>query len=402
MDKEEKGYLSVTETNTLVKSVLEGTMAYSLRVRGEISSFKKYPTAAYFSIKDEKSVLDCIMWDSSLRSLSFQPKVGDLVDLVGRINVYVARGKYNFVAYGMNPSGQGDALLRLEELKRKLASEGLFDETRKRPIEPYPSEIGIICARGSAALSDLIKNISMRWQYADILFFPSLVQGEEAPKELLKAFEKSQEYDLDTLIIARGGGSNEDLSAFNDESLARAVSRSKMPTISAVGHEVDVTLIDYVSDLRVSTPTGAAVASTPNQDDLLSFLVDSDMRISVALGKRISRDEERVRLLSSRSFFLNPGEIYSPLLEKIGNLDKRLSLSLDGCLSKNEEKIKSLSSHLKAISPYEVISRGYSIIEGESGEILKSAKEVKAGQKLKTIMKDGIIISVAEEIKDER
>lgn len=401
MNKEEKDYLSVTETNELVKSVLEGTMAYSLRIRGEISSWKRYPTAVYFDIKDEKSVLNCIMWDSSYTNLSFQPKVGDLVDLIGKINVYVARGKYNFIARSMTIAGQGDALLRLEALKKKLASEGLFDESRKRPIEPYPLRIGIICARGSAALSDLIKNISIRWPLAEILFFPSLVQGEEAPVSLLKAFKKSQEYDLDTLIIARGGGSNEDLSAFNDETLVRTVATSKMPVISAVGHEIDVTLIDYVSDLRVSTPTGAATAGTPNQDDVFAFLSDSALRMASSIDKIISRYEEKVRLLSSRSFFSNPSEMYDSLLEKVETLDKRLTLSSKNSLEKKSDYLSSLSNHLSAVSPFNVIKRGYSLVENEEGKIIKSAKEAKAGDKLKTIMKDGIIVSIVEERIDE-
>ncbi len=401
MNKEEKDYLSVSETNELVKSVLEGTMAYSLRVRGEISSFKRYPTAVYFDIKDEKSVLNCIMWDSAFANLSFQPKIGDLVDLVGRINVYVARGKYNFIARNMSPAGQGDALLRLEALKKKLAEEGLFDEARKRAIEPFPKKIGIICARGSAALSDLLKNISMRWPLADILFFPSLVQGEEAPSSLLKAFEKSQEYDLDTLIIARGGGSNEDLSAFNDEALIRAVATSKMPVISAVGHEIDVTLIDYVSDLRVSTPTGAAVAAAPNQDDIFASLVDYSARIEASTRRKIEQEENKLRLLSSRSFFLNPGDMYDPLLEKVDQLSKRLSLSLANSLEMSRREVDSLKNHLSAVNPYNVIARGYSIIENEEGKILKSAKEARIGEKLKTLMKDGIIISSVEEVKDE-
>ncbi len=401
MNKEEKDYLSVTETNELVKSVLEGTMAYSLRIRGEISSWKRYPTAVYFDIKDEKSVLNCIMWDSSYTNLSFQPKVGDLVDLIGKINVYVARGKYNFIARSMMVAGQGDALLRLEALKKKLASEGLFDEDKKRPIEPYPLRIGIICARGSAALSDLIKNIGMRWPLAEILFFPSLVQGEEAPASLLKAFKKSQEYDLDTLIIARGGGSNEDLSAFNDETLVRTVATSKMPVISAVGHEIDVTLIDYVSDLRVSTPTGAATAGTPNQDDVFAFLSDSALRMASSIDKIISRYEEKVRLLSSRSFFSSPSEMYDSLLEKVETLDKRLTLSSKNSLEKKSDYLSSLSNHLSAVSPYNVIKRGYSLVKNEEGKIIKSVKEAKAGDKLKTVMKDGIIVSIVEERVDE-
>ncbi len=401
MNQTEKNYLSVTETNELVKSVLEGTMAYWLRIRGEISSFKVYPTATYFDIKDDRSILSCIMWNSSYANLSFHPKVGDLVDLEGRINVYVARGRYSFIAKTMLPAGQGDALLRLEQLKKKLASEGLFDESRKRPIPSFPKTIGIICARDSAALSDLIKNIGRRWPYADILFFPSLVQGSEAPSSLLKAFKRCQDYELDTLIIARGGGSNEDLSAFNDETLVRNVARSKMPVISAVGHEIDVTLIDYVSDLRVSTPTGAAEAATPNQEDIFAFIADSESRIFSSMKRMISGYEDKFRLLSSRSFFSRAEDLYEPFLKNINSLDERLDVSMKSFLSTKNEKVCSLGKHLFAISPYSILQRGYSIVKDENGEILKSTKALKKGQRLKTTLKDGIISSIVEEIGHE-
>ncbi len=401
MNQSEKNYLSVTETNELVKSVLEGTMAYWLRIRGEISSLKVYPSATYFDIKDDRSVLNCIMWNSSYANLSFRPKVGDLVDLEGKINVYVARGRYSFIARTMLPAGQGDALLRLEQLKKKLASEGLFDESRKRSIPSFPKSIGIICARDSAALSDLIKNLGRRWPYADLFFFPSLVQGSEASSSLLKAFKLSQKYDLDTLIIARGGGSNEDLSAFNDETLVRNVSQSKMPVISAVGHEIDVTLIDYVSDLRVSTPTGAAEAATPNQEDIFAFIADSESRILSSLKRAIDAREEKVRLLSSRSFFSHPEDLYAPLARNIQSLQDRLSVSIAGYLNRKSDKVEALQNHLSALSPYSVLQRGYSIVRDENGDILKSAKSLQKGQRLKTTLKDGIISSVIEDVRHE-
>lgn len=392
--------LSVSEANELVKGVVEGTLAYTLRIRGEISSLKSYPTATYFDIKDDKSVLNCIIWDSSFRSLSFKPKVGDLVDTDGRFSVYVARGRYSFIARTMSPSGQGDALLRLEMLKKKLALEGLFDESRKRRIAQFPKSIGIICARGSAALSDLIKNIGRRWPYADIYFFPSLVQGADAPADLRRAFAISQRYPLDTLIIARGGGSNEDLSAFNDEGLVRDVASSKMPVISAVGHEIDVTLIDYVSDLRVSTPTGAAEASTPSSEEVLALLADDEERIISSLNKSIVRYEEKLRLLSSRAFFAKPEEIYSASMKNIADLDARMNRSFADRLKRYSDKLALLEGHLNAINPYSVIARGYSIVSDEEGHILKSAASIKKGQRLMTKLKDGIIVSQVEEIKN--
>lgn len=392
-----KRFFTVTEFNSLIKEILENTLAYSVPVRGEISSFKVYPSAVYFDIKDDKSVLNCIMWSSNYSSLSFRPKIGDLVELEGNINVYVQRGRYSFIARTMRPAGLGEALLRLEELKKKLAAEGLFDEAKKRKIPEFPKNIGIISARDSAALSDLIKNIDRRWPLASIYFFPSLVQGKDAPKSLLAAYKRSQSYPLDTLIIARGGGSNEDLSAFNDEALVRAVSQSKMPTISAVGHEIDITLIDYVADKRVSTPTGAAEAATPNQDDIRAQIAEDEGRIAHCLSNRISQSEEKVRLLSSRSFFLKPNEVFTPIQDKINAFKKTIDGVIASLVELNQQKVDSLNKHLNAVNPLGVLNRGYSITLGAEGKAIKSIDEVKPGQKLKTYVKDGIIVSEVKE-----
>lgn len=392
-----KRYFTVTEYNSLIKEILENTLTYPVPVRGEISSFKVYPSAVYFDIKDEKSVLNCIMWSSNYSSLSFRPKIGDLVELEGNVNVYVQRGRYSFIARTMRPAGLGEALLKLEELKRKLAQEGLFDQARKKKIPPFPKAIGIISARDSAALSDLIKNIDRRWPLATIYFFPSLVQGKEAPKSLLAAFKRSQSYPLDTLIIARGGGSNEDLSAFNDETLVRVVSQSKMPTISAVGHEIDVTLIDYVADLRVSTPTGAAEAATPNQEDIRASIAEDEERIFHALSSVITHYEEKVRLLGSRSFFLKPNEVFDSIQNKIDTYRKTIDASVTSLLELNTQKISALDKHLNAVNPLGVLKRGYSITMNDEGKALKSVEEAKPGQKLKTFLNDGIIISEIKE-----
>ncbi len=401
MNKPQKNYLSVTEINSLIKDTLEESFDYWLKVRGEISSFKIYPSAVYFDIKDERSVLNCIMWNSTYKELSFSPKIGDLIDLEGKINVYVARGRYSFIARSLLPAGQGDALLKLERLKKKLADEGLFDEARKRPINPFPKTIGIICARGSAALSDLIKNLGRRWPLADIVFFPSLVQGDEAPSSLLKAFSLSQTYPLDTLIVARGGGSNEDLSAFNDEKFVRALANSKMPTISAVGHEIDVTLVDYVSDLRVSTPTGAAEAATPNQEDIMTMIAEEEKRILLTMERLINRRQEKIELLSSRSFFSRPIDLYKPIEEKITSLKERLNSAIANAIKLKEEKLNSFKKHLSAINPYAVLNRGYGIIYNEKGTIVRSINEVGNETRLNLKVKDGIILSKVEGTEHE-
>ena len=262
--------LTVSDINNYVKAVLTSDERLKfVRIKGEISNFKAYPSGHfYFSLKDNDSTISAVMFSNYAKRIAFSPKNGDEVVVLASVDAYVPRGSYNLNVYEMEEMGLGQQLLELEKLKKKLAAEGLFDESRKREINIYPKAIGVITAPNGAAIRDIVTNIKRRYPIADIYVFPSLVQGEQAPSELLKAFEESQKYDLDTLIIGRGGGASDDLSAFNDEKLVRAVSNSKMPIIAAVGHEIDMTLIDYVADKRASTPTGAAELATIDRREI--------------------------------------------------------------------------------------------------------------------------------------
>lgn len=390
-------YLSVSELNTLLKVKFENDDdLHGLYVEGEISSWKSYPNATYFDLKDEKSVLSCILWGTASLYLPFEPKIGDLVLVRGDLSVYPPRGRYSLMCSSIELAGLGKELLALEALKKKLQAEGLFDESRKRPIPKFPHTIGIIVGKGSAAEADLLKNLNRRWPLSDLYFFPSLVQGKEAPKDLLRAFSLSQSYPLDTLIIARGGGSNEDLSAFNDETFVRAVARSSVPTISAVGHESDTTLIDYVSDLRVSTPTGAAEAATPNKIDILNGILQSGERLQNALLAESASLTTRLNALSSRPFFKNPAAPYNEKEKEVEDLSKRLYLAVYHSLSEQKDEVKSLKDHLKALNPESVLSRGYSLTKTKEGKILSSVKDVHSGEEIETKLKDGIIHSVAK------
>jgi exodeoxyribonuclease VII large subunit len=326
-------YLSVTEINTLLKAKFEeDDDLHGLFIQGEISSWKSYPNATYFDLKDDKSVLSCILWGTASLYLPFEPKIGDLVLVRGDLSVYPPRGRYSLMCSSIELAGLGNQLLALEALKKKLQSEGLFDESRKRAIPKFPKAIGIIVGKGSAAEADLLKNLNRRWPISELYFFPSLVQGKEAPKDLLRALKLALSYPLDTLIIARGGGSNEDLSAFNDETLVRAVAFSPVPTISAVGHESDTTLIDYVSDLRVSTPTGAAEAATPNQIDVLNGILQEGERLQNALLAEMASLSTRLEALSSRPFFKNPAAPYDEKEKEVEELNKRLYLAISRSL----------------------------------------------------------------------
>ena len=376
----ERVIYSVQDINKYIKNVL--TTDENLKfiyVKGEISNFKKAATGhLYFSLKDNESIINVVMFNNYASKIIFEPKNGDEVIVLASIDAYVPRGNYQLFVYEMNLKGQGSILEELEKLKKKLASEGLFDEDRKRKINIYPHAIGIITAKGSAAIKDLTYNILRRYPLADIYFFPSSVQGENAPKELLEAFKKSQEYPLDTLIIGRGGGASEDLSAFNDEALVRAVATSKMPVIAAVGHEIDSTLIDYVADKRASTPTGAAELATIDQREIIQKLdyYLTDMKSSL---------ENKLSSMNEDIAFYKEG-LKNSLLNRLNNYRTRL-----------EGEIK----RINALNPKAVLNRGYSLLQNDKGHVITSIKEVKENEIIITSLQDGSIKSIVKEVKND-
>ena len=338
-------------------------------------------------------MVSCLLWGNYASRLSFIPKDGDEVIAFGNITVYAARGRYSLQVFTLELFGLGASLLALENLKKKLAKEGLFDQARKRKIPSMPNTIGIIVGKNSAAESDLRKNILRRWPLTKIFFFYAQVQGLDAPKSIIKALNEAEECEIDTLIIARGGGSSEDLSAFNDETLVREFAKCPFPFISAVGHEIDFTLLDYVADLRVSTPTAAAEAATPNQIDIRNDLLNKEEELQESLLNKIRNDKEKLMFLARRQFFLNPASIYERSKEEVQNKQDRLSRAITLYLSSLSDKVKSYESRLKSINPDNIVKRGYSITTGEDGMPITSAKNVHKGQKIKTKLKDGIIES---------
>ncbi|MCQ2771989.1 MAG: exodeoxyribonuclease VII large subunit [Bacilli bacterium] len=393
----ERKFISVKELNEVIKENLEGNfLLRNITVKGEISNWKIYRSGVFFDLKDGESVISCTMWNNALNRIKFIPGEGDEVLATGSISVYIARGRYSLSVNFLEEYGKGNLLLELEKLKAKLYQEGLFDESRKREIPRFPKKIGIIVGKDSAAEADLRKNIARRWPVADLYVYYSLVQGDEAPKELLKAFNLAQTEGLDTLIIARGGGSIEDLWAFNDETFARAVANSKMPVISAIGHEIDFTIIDYVSDKRVSTPTAAAEMATPDIESVRSFLMDMEERLQDGAEKKIKGLRDKVEALASRPFFKNPASQYEKTKEEVRQLEQRLRMAAQRYIDKKSSQVAELSSMFKAMNPENVIKRGYSLTETEDGRVVKSIKDVKPGDKIKTKMKDGTIESVVK------
>ena len=318
------------------------------------------------------------MFNNYAKSLTFVPKNGDEVVILASADVYPARGSYQLLAYEMNQVGQGDILLELEKLKKQLQAEGLFEQSRKRPINIYPNAIGVITAKNSAAIKDILFNIKRRYPIADIYVFYSAVQGESAPKELLKAFNESQKYDLDTLIIGRGGGASEDLSAFNDETLVRAIANSKMPVIAAVGHEIDSTLVDFVADKRASTPTGAAELATVDRREI-------EQKFEYALEDMNNSLLEKVK----------------DMKEDLSSLKEELDESIQDLLDENKRVLKSYNDQLEALSPMKVLERGFSITETKDGRVVSSVKDIEPGDNVTTVLKDGTIISKVEKVEEK-
>ena len=386
--------LTVAEFTEGIKEFLENNFAFqNVQIRGEISNWKEYRSGFFFALKDDEAVLNCKMWSSYAASLKFSPKDGDEVVVFGSISVYAPRGEYSLVVKSIQPYGEGQAMRELRELVEKLRKEGIFDPSKKRPIPRFPKRIGLICGAHSAAEADLWKNIQRRWPIAEIVEFPSLVQGKEAPKSLLEAFLRAETAELDTLIIARGGGSNEDLSAFNDETLVRAIAERHTPVISAVGHEIDVTIVDLVADLRVSTPTGAAEAATPDQYAIREGLLDYSDRLKGAMLLNLTKRREKVSMIASRPFFKDPMAAYAKTKERVANLELRLKNGYNRVLVAKANRIDVLRSRFEAMNPKKVAERGYSITQTESGKIITSKEDIKAGETIKTIVRDGIITS---------
>lgn len=368
----EKAVLSVSELNTRIKRTINNNPELKfVYIKGEISNFKPYPSGhIYFSLKDEESYVSAVMFYEYAKKMAFEVKNGDEVIIYASVDVYVPRGNYQLTVYEMEPVGKGNQLIELEKLKKKLQQEGLFDASRKRQINIFPKAIGIITAINGAAIKDLLFNIKRRYSVADIYVFPSSVQGENAPKELLKAFNISQTYPLDTLIIGRGGGASEDLSSFNDETLVRAVASSKMPVISAVGHEIDITLVDFVADKRASTPTAAAELATVDKREILDKLVLFETRMKEALI-------DKVKYAS----------------EELENYKEELNDNIINIIKTHKLKLEGIKNHLEALSPTNILSRGYSITLNASGQTLKSLKQINKDEEIVTILSDGKLIS---------
>ena len=376
---ENRPVFTVSDINNYIKALLNSDESLKcIYVKGEVSNFKMASNGHfYFSLKDDKSVISAMMFSGYANKNGFKPENGQEVVVFGSIDAYVGRGSYSIIVYQMEEVGAGQALLELEKLKKKLKEEGLFDESRKRPINLFPKAIGVITAPNSAAIKDILFNLNRRYPVADVYVFYSAVQGDNAAKELLNAFNIAQTYPLDTLLIGRGGGASEDLSAFNDEALVRAIAGSKMPVIACIGHEIDSTLVDFVADKRASTPTGAAELATVDQREIIQHLVYASNDMEEALKNRLSKMEE-----------------------DLSSYKEDLNNSLLNLVRQQSQLLLHKKATLEALNPNNVINRGYSLTVDEEGHPV-DIKSVKKGQTIKTILKDGTISSTVIDVEDK-
>ena len=398
---------SVSQLNEYVKMLLEGNPNLcDVWVQGEISGAKLYSSGhLYFSLKDSDSVISAVMFKSSLMRMEFDPENGMKVLAHGRVSAYPPRGQYQFIADRMIPAGAGSLAVAFEQLKAKLGAEGLFDPARKRPLPPHPTRIGVITSPSGAAVHDIIRVAKKRCPSTEILIFPSLVQGAEAPAYLrggiqyFNAVKDDPEQGVDLIIIGRGGGSAEDLWGFNDERLARTVAASAIPVVSAVGHEVDFTICDFVADLRAATPSAAAELSLPDKEDLLRRVQSLATRLTAAQTTRLKRYRTQLDRLAASRVLTSPEAVYRLRRETVAALEKRLSLSMSRRLTFKRQSMERVVASLAALNPLAVLSRGYALVQTEAGKVIPAAADLSVGDRVSLRFADGTAKVAVEEVE---
>lgn len=400
---------SVSQLNEYIKMLLEGNPNLKdVWVQGEISGAKLYSSGhLYFSLKDSDSVISAVMFKSSMMRMEFEPENGMKVVAHGRVSAYPPRGQYQFIVDRMIPDGAGALAVAFEQLKARLGAEGLFDPARKRPLPAHPRRIGVVTSPSGAAVHDIIRVAKKRCPSTEILIFPSLVQGAEAPAYLrggiqyFNAVKDDPEQGVDLIIIGRGGGSAEDLWGFNDERLARTVAASEIPVVSAVGHEVDFTICDFVADLRAATPSAAAELSLPDKGDLTRQVQSLTTRLNAAQTTRLRRYRTQLDRLSAARVLTSPEGVYRLRRETVTALEKRLNLSVSRRLTFKRQSMERAVASLAALNPLSVLSRGYALVQTEAGKVIPAAAELKAGDRVSLRFADGIAKVAVEEIKTD-
>ena len=407
-------YVTVTQLTKYIKYIVDNDINLNtIYLKGEISNFKAHTRGhLYFTIKDENTRINAIMFASSASKLKFMPEDGMKVMVVGKVSVYEASGSYQIYVNEMIEDGVGNLYIAYEKLKKKLEVEGLFDQSKKKKIPKIPNTIGIITAPTGAAIKDILSTIKRRWPLAKTILFPSLVQGAEASDDIIRNIELTKNYDLDVLIIGRGGGSIEDLWCFNDEGVARAIYKLDVPVISAVGHEIDFTISDFVADLRAPTPTGAAEMAVPNINDVLNYLNQINIRINTSINNILKSKSKSLNSICDSPIIRNPISIYEVKEQKFDNTYERLingysniieknkytldtiktslNVSINNVLIANKHSYIKILSKLEVLNPLLTLKRGYSIVKKDN-KVIDSINKLSKGNKVDIELQDGNI-----------
>ena len=441
-------YLSVTTLTKYLKMKFDKD-PYLERVylTGQVSNFRKRPTHQYFSLKDDRAVIQATIWSGIYQKLGFDLEEGMKINVIGRVQVYEPSGSYSIIIEKAEPDGVGALALQFEQLKKKLSEEGLFQERFKQAIPQFANRIGVVTSRSGAVIQDIITTVSRRFPGVEIVLYPTKVQGEGAAEEIARNIVKANERDdLDVLIIGRGGGSIEDLWAFNEEIVVRAIFESRLPIISSVGHETDVTLSDFVADKRAATPTAAAELATPvTKLDLLTYLKNQERRMSTAVQNTLSKKEKALKVLSQSVIFRQPERLYDGYLQRLDQLQLRLKQSVNSELVRQEQRVLELVHRLEQLSPINkvhryqdrllqfekllrsqmavvydakvaevkrlseallmldtsrIVARGYAIVKKED-TVVSSAKDLKKTDQVTLMMRDGQVELEVKDVKTE-
>ena len=408
-------YITVSQLTRYIKYKIDNDVHLNeVFLKGEISNFKAHTRGHfYFTLKDEGSRINAVMFASSAKTIKFMPQDGMKVLVTGKISVFEANGGYQIYVNDMLEDGVGNLYIAFEQLKKKLEEEGLFDQSIKKTIPKIPQRVGVVTAPTGAAIKDIISTIKRRWPLTEIILFPSLVQGEEAAKDIVKQIKLSENYNLDTLIVGRGGGSIEDLWPFNEEIVARAIYECKTPVISAVGHEIDFTISDFVADLRAPTPTGAAELAVPAISDITNYLSQLKIRTNKSIQAKLTINKQKLSEITSRYIFTNPISIYQTKEMLFDSLLDRLKYATTNLvaikekkyieiknsyilknpyqiLDKKANKYLQIISKLETLSPLLTLKRGYTMTK-LNNKVITSIKNIHKGDKLEIEFSDGSI-----------
>ena len=396
--------LSITQINEYIRGKMdEDRLLLQLAVRGEISNYKMYPSGHhYFTLKDENAALKCVMFKANASRLRFRPENGMKVIAMGRITVYPRDGAYQLYCSAMSMDGIGDLYAAFEQLKAKLAAQGLFAPEHKKPLPPFPGTIGIVTSSAGAAVHDMLRILNKRYPLTQVRLFPVRVQGVEAPGEIAAAIRYANHYQLaDLLIVGRGGGSIEDLWAFNDERVAYAIYESQIPIISAVGHEPDVTISDYVADLRAATPSNAAELAVPDQAALLQNMDAAASSMASALAGKLRHARQRLNVLAQSPALSSPTGYMEQRRQSLEHLKTRLIAAQNQQIQRKKQRFIGSTAKLDAMSPLKVLTRGYSIVHGDDDTVLRSVHQTAPGREVRITLSDGSLKAVVSEIKED-